>query len=92
MQKLLFVCIKAGYTGVVITDHYSREFSKQQRMTIGIKVDEYLTGYFTAFEEGKRMGLKVLLGMEIKFNEGLNEYLIYGFNPDFLYENPGYTK
>ena len=34
------------------------------------------------------MGLKVLLGMEIKFNEGLNEYLIYGFNPDFLYENP----
>ena len=49
---------KAGYTGVVITDHYSREFSKQQRMTIGIKGGRIFNGLFTAFEGVKGWGLK----------------------------------
>jgi len=40
-----------------------------------------------ALESGKKLGLKVLLGMEIRFIENANDYLVYGFDEDFLREN-----
>ena len=35
-------------------------------------------------EEGSRLGLDVHLGMEIQFNENPNDYLVYGFDEQFL--------
>ena len=81
---------KAGYHGIVITDHYTKDFFEGLAQdSWNKKMDRYLTGYFTAVEEGKRIGLRVLLGIELKFGENNNEYLVYGFEPDFLYQNPG---
>lgn len=80
---------KAGYHGVAITDHYTREFfDKFSRDSWDKKVDEYLKGYFTALEEGRKEGMKVLLGIELRFDENNNDYLVYGFEPEFLYRNP----
>lgn len=80
---------KAGYHGIVITDHFTRDFfEKLPHSNWHEKVNKYLSGYYTAYEEGKKAGIKVILGMEIKFTENNNEYLIYGFNPEFLYNNP----
>ena len=60
---------KAGYTGIIITDHY-------------------LKGYKKALIEGGNIGLNVLLGMEIKFNDNPNDYLVYGIDEEFLKDNP----
>lgn len=88
-KTLVHLYKKSGYHGVVITDHYSREnFDRFHHDSWSKMMDEYLTGYFTALEEGRQIGLKVLLGIELKFDENCNEYLVYGFDPDFLYQNP----
>ncbi|AGC67499.1 PHP domain protein [Thermoclostridium stercorarium subsp. stercorarium DSM 8532] len=80
---------KAGYHGIVITDHYIREyFEGLPHLSWNQKIDEYLKGYFTALEEGRKTGLRVLLGIELRFDENSNDYLVYGFDPDFLYRNP----
>lgn len=79
----------AGYHGIVITDHYIREFFENMPDTDwNKKIDRYLSGYNKAFEEGKRTGLTVILGMELRFEENINDYLVYGFDKEFLYDNP----
>ena len=79
----------AGFEGICITDHYHEDFHKRYD---GLKaneiVDNYLMGYRLASSEGNRIGLKVFLGMEIKFPENSNDYLIYGITEEMLYENP----
>lgn len=80
----------AGYDGIIITDHFcSSYFDSIRGKTWASKVDQYLYGYRQAFDEGNKAGLKVFLGMEIMFDENLNDYLIYGFDENFLYDNPG---
>jgi predicted metal-dependent phosphoesterase TrpH len=80
---------KAGYSGIVITDHYTKDYFESLPYTNWQqKVDQFLSGYTTAFEEGKEVGLKVILGMELRFSENFNDYLVFGFDKEFLYENP----
>jgi len=80
---------KSGYHGVVITDHYTREyFEKIPERSWSKKVDRYLSGYYAALDEGRKTGLKVIPGIEIRFDENSNDYLVYGLDPDFLYRNP----
>jgi len=78
----------AGYHGIVITDHYCDSFFESlYSLSWDEKIDRYLKGYNMALESGKKLGLKVLLGMEIRFIENANDYLVYGFDEDFLREN-----
>ncbi|HEY8422866.1 MAG TPA: PHP domain-containing protein [Thermoclostridium sp.] len=88
-KTLVHLYKKAGYSGVVITDHYYEDFFvKLPYDDWSKKMDKFLSGYYTALDEGKRTGLNVLLGIELRFTENSNEYLVYGFSPDFLYKNP----
>lgn len=43
---------------------------------------EYLADYEKAYDEGKKCGVNVILGMEIRFTENQNDYLVYGIEPD----------
>lgn len=88
-KTLVHLYKKAGYHGIVITDHYTREyFDNLSYNSWNEKINEYLRGYVAAFEEGEKIGLKVLLGMELRFEENDNDYLVYGFNSEFLFKNP----
>lgn len=79
----------ADYEGVIITDHFGHYFFDPiSGISWKEKVDLYLKGYRKALAEGDKAGLKVLLGMEILFKGSPNDYLIYGFDESFLYENP----
>ena len=79
---------EAGYHGLVITDHYYRGFFQTlSAHNWKDKINEYLRGYFAALDEGKKIGIKILLGMEIRFDEHPNDYLVYGFDIDFLYKH-----
>ena len=80
---------EAGYSGIVITDHYYKAFfDKFPFSDWGMKIESYLAGYRRALEEGAKVGINVLLGMEIKFNDMPNDYLVYGIDEDFLKDNP----
>lgn len=83
----------AGYDAIVVTDHYSPNFFEPRRDIDWDRcVRQYLEGYFIAAREGVKIGLPVLLGMEITFEESHNDYLVYGFDERFLYHHPRLYK
>ena len=58
---------RVGYDGIVITDHYTNGIFKRLLFrSWERKVDIYLTGYKKAVEEGRKQGLDIILGMEIR--------------------------
>lgn len=67
---------EAGYGAVVVTDHliggHFLELTHQQR------ADRHLTGYHAALEAGKKYGVTVLLGAEVRFPGRLEDILLYG--------------
>ncbi|HHW47563.1 MAG TPA: PHP domain-containing protein [Clostridiaceae bacterium] len=75
----------AGYDGLVVTDHYCDEyFYSLDGLSWEEKIDMYLSGYRTALAEGQRIGLEVILGIELRFSENENDYLVYGIDESFL--------
>lgn len=87
-KELVRMYKKAGYRGVVITDHYYAGFFKRLRgKSWDEKIDLYLKGYNNASEEGKKQGVHVIPGIEITFPENFNDYLVYGIDEDFLKVN-----
>lgn len=79
---------KAGYSGIVITDHYSpmtfhiSEFFNKKKA-----IDHFLSGYRKA-KEYETEDFSVLLGVELRFYATVNDYLIYGVNEELLYKLP----
>ena len=79
----------SGYDAVVITDHYYRGyFDGLGDLGWAAKIDRFLAGYREARDVGQKIGLAVLLGMELRFQDSDNDYLVYGVTEDFLKENP----
>ena len=72
--------IKAGYSGIVITDHFNRCTFQNQPEDMA---EHYLAGYRAAkAAAGDR--LTVILGMELTFFENANDYLVYGMTEEFV--------
>lgn len=74
---------KARYDAVVITNHFnsiSRRWFEQNGGT------DYLKSYFDTIREGaelgKKCGLLVLGGFELRFDENANDYLVYGMTEE----------
>ncbi|MCL2509089.1 MAG: PHP domain-containing protein [Oscillospiraceae bacterium] len=80
-------CIRWGYNGVIITDHFN-SFKSFGEISWEEKMDRYLSGYRAAKAHAPD-GFQVFLGMEISFSCARNDYLVYGFDEDFLYRNSG---
>lgn len=75
---------KAGYNGIVITDHFSGlTFPPTEYLDINKSADRYLKGYKEALSMADD-DFTVLLGMEIRFLFTPNDYLIYGMTEDFI--------
>ncbi len=74
----------AGADSIVITNHLTPE-------TIAYdEVKSYLDDYFLALDAGKKLGVKVILGAEIRFEENKNDYLVYGICPDDIEKMASY--
>ena len=88
-EKVVEKYYKAGYDALVITDHYyARFFDKIADISWNKQLEKYLRGYKTAKKAAQKLNFKVFLGIEIKFINDPNEYLIYGLSSKFLKENP----
>ena len=79
---------RAGYGGMVITDHFNSSILESFPGSAREKVDRYLAGYDRAAETGAKVGVTVLLGAESCIVGGPEDFLIYGIGRDFLYEYP----
>lgn len=82
-----------GYDGIVLTDHFSEEAMdwlspETQGFSHTQIIDRWLKSYRSAKEVGERIGCTVFLGMELRFTDTINDYLIYGLDEQFLKDNP----
>ena len=76
-----------GYTGIIVTDHFFRGNCQANRSLPWKEwVHEFCKGYDAARNEGARLGLDVFFGWEETI--GVNDYLIYGLNKEWLLEHP----
>ena len=92
-KVLIHMYKNAGYTGVVITDHFHKFFFQDyQKYTWEERMNYYLKGYRNALKEGKLNEVDVFLGMEIRFLDSPNDYLVYGVTEDFLLNNQNLHK
>ena len=75
-----------GYDGLIITDHFSASQFKRHGETYAEQVQTYLSGYRAAkkFEDEN---FHIILGMELRFLENDNDYLVYGFDEEFVLNN-----
>lgn len=84
----------AGYDGIVITDHYIERFytrwfpEEVEGLSHRQQVARWLKGYYTAKDEGEKIGFTVLPGAEVRFDNYPNDYLLYGLQEDFFYTVP----
>ena len=88
VEKLIEKYKEAGYSGIVLTDHYSPMtfdipdfFSKKKA------IDHYLRAWRIAKKYNDE-NFTVLLGMELRFYATVNDYIIYGVTEEMLYELP----
>lgn len=78
-----------GYKGIVVTDHYyGGWFRNQGNIPWEEKIDRFLKGYDVACDEGNRLGMDIIPGMELMFDNDNNHYLVYGADETFLKNNP----
>ena len=83
----------AGYDCIVVTDHsislffdwFGDELQGKSHKEI---IHRWLKGYYTAREEGEKIGVTVLPGAEVRFNGKINDYLVYGLEESFFYDAP----
>lgn len=79
----------AGYQGIIITDHYYEGYFEQfPGWSWEAKIRKFLSGYRAAFKQGNSIGLDVFLGIELRFHDSFEDYLVYGVTQEFLLNNP----
>ena len=69
-----------GVDAIVITNHYN-QFSTFEEYGRCLSPEGFLQDYYDACECGKKNGINVILGIEVRFTENMNDYLVYGVEP-----------
>lgn len=82
-KELVRIYKENGYDSVVTANHFTVQLKGD---TAEEKIKWYLDDYYRCCEEGKEVGLNVILGAEIRFTENNNDYLLLGICPDDLIE------
>ena len=72
-----------GYDGIVITDHVGESSLRNRGETYDEKITDVLKGNRAA-KALEDENFTVILGMELRFRENDNDYLVYGIDEDFL--------
>lgn len=86
-----------GYDGLVITDHYESRILDWMKNEIGTSdkekiINRYLRGYYSARNEAEKIGFTVLCGAEVRFDNNINDYLVYGLEEQDFYHLPLLNK
>ncbi|MBQ7906514.1 MAG: PHP domain-containing protein [Clostridia bacterium] len=79
---------EAGYTTLVLSNHFNKGTMKFNGAdTWDCFVEKFIRGYekLKKCAEGK---LNILLGAELRFDENVNDYLLFGITKEFLLSHP----
>ena len=71
-----------GFHAVVITNHVDPSMLPGNHQEE--KIRRYLDDFTSAQKAGTNSGIAVLFGMEVRFTENANDYLVYGLEPEAL--------
>lgn len=91
--KLVQAYADKGYSGIVITDHYFSLFFDWFKEELAGKdhkqiISRWLNGYYSARNEGEKIGFTVLPGAEVRIENTSNDFLIYGLEEKDFYNLP----
>ncbi len=78
-----------GFDGFVLTNHFT-PLNASNHASLSDFVSYYLNDYEKAVEYGKKHTINVMLGLEIRFPENNNDYLVYGIDTDDVYRAAEY--
>lgn len=83
-----------GYQGVCVTDHLHNTQIAHYDVPDdwNVIIDRYLKGYRAAKATGEALGMDIIFGVELRFPENDSDYLIYGIDPQWLFDHPWITK
>lgn len=84
--------VAAQYDAVVVTDHFNEYVLESFPGSPRQRADRYLDGFRFAREEGEKLGLTVILGMESCIQGGREDFLVYGIDFDFFYAHPTFYR
>ncbi|MBR5514694.1 MAG: PHP domain-containing protein [Clostridia bacterium] len=81
-----------GYDLICVTDHYKYTtfwyYNDNKDPSWEHRANHFLSGYRLAKAAAEKIGLTVLLGAEICFDNCPNDYLVYGLNEEMIYKYP----
>lgn len=87
-KQMIDLYHEQGYSTIVVTDHCSKhKMDRLGNISWKEKIDYVLNGFNIAKKYGNTFNMNILLGVEITLQETDSDYLIYGIDKDFLYEN-----
>lgn len=81
-EELVQLYLDADFDGVVITNHFSR--AAHGDLSREAFVEMQMSDYQRAYKAAQGTKLKVYLGVEARFEENANDYLLFGVDKDVL--------
>ena len=79
--ELVALYAEKGYDGLVLTNHFEPgKYALGKEKAVAMQMDDYEA----AKAAGAKHGIAIYLGAEIRFQENINDYLIYGVNRELL--------
>lgn len=78
----------AGYGALMVTNHFNEDTVQKPGLSPKACVDRYVDLYKEAEEWGQQLGIQVWFGIETCISGGPEDFLLFGADPDILYENP----
>lgn len=72
-----------GYSAIAVTNHFEPSALSRDKNEF---IEYYINDYETVRREGEKLGLNVILGIELRFTTNINDYLVYGICGDDLYK------
>ena len=89
-EQIIEDYVKNGYGGIVLTNHYASYTFEcdYKKKTLTDNVDYFFELYDSLKKHGEQNGVKIFYGIEVRIVATNTEYMLYGFKPEFLYNNP----
>lgn len=84
--------LAAGYSTLVLTNHYTQTRLKNELEACGISWVEHFIGVYHKMRDYANGKMNILLGCEIRFPENDNDYLVFGVTEEFLRKYPDIHK
>ena len=85
-KKQIMQYKKAGYDGVIVTDHFVNGNSAVDRsLSWELQMDQQFKGYELASKKGQKIGIKVYQGIEFAFHG--TEFLVIGLGKEWFIEH-----